>query len=85
MNSPQKYLTQAEAARKLGVSRQRVAFLVAAKKIASEYVAGYRLILAAEFAEFCKIARRPGRNPKNSAQNSGVEFPSTAENSTQLV
>jgi hypothetical protein len=85
MISSSKYLTRSEAARKLGVSRQRISFFVISGRIATEYVAGRRLILAAEFAEFCKIERRPGRNKKNSAQNFGVNFSGNGCNSSQLV
>ena len=53
------YLSQSEAGRRLGVTRQRIHTLIGLGRIRSTLIAGRILITEAELARFAAIPRRP--------------------------
>ena len=60
------YITPADAATALGVTRQRVDQLIRRHRLAVVRIAGHPLILPDELERFAAIARLPGRPRKES-------------------
>jgi excisionase family DNA binding protein len=55
------YLSQAEAGRRLGVSRQRVLALIKAGKLKANIIGGRRLISVRELERLASLRRKDGR------------------------
>jgi hypothetical protein len=55
------YVSETDAGRRLGVTRQRVSALIKAGKIKTTIIAGRPLITKQELERVAKIARKPGR------------------------
>jgi hypothetical protein len=60
----EKYISISDAARQLGVTRQRASVLAADRRIAGRIIAGRRVLLADSVAAFSLLPRQPGRPKK---------------------
>ena len=63
-----KYISQAEAARRLKVCRERVRQFILEKRLPHIVIAGYRVIPAAALERFAKIPRPEGRKSAKSLE-----------------
>jgi excisionase family DNA binding protein len=64
-NDRSDYLTSNQAARWLGLSRQRVSILLHSGRIPFELLAGHPMIKRRDLDKFASIERPTGRPPKN--------------------
>jgi excisionase family DNA binding protein len=58
-----KYLSQTDAAERLGLTRQRVSQLVEARQLRGKEIAGRVVISESELERFAAIPRKGGRPP----------------------
>lgn len=74
-NAYPELLSLATAAAKLGISRPRLAYYVAAGRIRETVIDGYRFVPVAELDRFAALPRKPGRPARKPPNADGVPTP----------